>query len=318
MHSQQHTVTVTFNPAIDLTGSVADFASGKVNRVTNAHSRAAGKGINVAKVLRDLGSQVTVSGFLGRENDTPFTQFFEQNQFEQAFVSVEGQTRSNIKLVDNDSTVTDINFAGFTVTEDNIDQLEQQLLALAEHYDQFVFAGSLPQNLAPEIVAEWITMLRQQGKKVALDSSQAMLQAGVSCSPWLIKPNEHELSQLLGCELTTVAQCIEALPKLEQYNIEHVLISMGAEGVLWHNQGQTLLAVPPKVSVASTVGAGDSLVAGFVWAQQQMQSAGWSKQQVLSFATAVGAHAVTQTNVGIDDVDAVHKLQLQVSVELIN
>ncbi|HGP4670783.1 TPA: 1-phosphofructokinase family hexose kinase, partial [Vibrio cholerae O1] len=201
-------------------------------------------------------------------------------------------------------------FPGIQVTEADIEAFEATLQRLAQDHDYFVLAGSLPQGISPQRCAGWIAQLRSMNKKVLFDSSRDALLAGLDAKPWLIKPNDEELSQWCGRELTTLTDCQQAAAELAQKQIENIVISMGAEGVMWLHENQWLHAKPPKMQVVSTVGAGDTLVAGLCWGHMQRME----KESLLRFATALSALAVTQVGVGLGDREQLNTLQQQIQV----
>ncbi|WP_407676537.1 1-phosphofructokinase [Photobacterium obscurum] len=303
-------VTITLNPALDLTGNLKALTTGTVNLVEKGSLHPAGKGVNVAKVLAELGAEVTVTGLLGADNQEPFCQLFEELGVNDEFVRVQGASRINVKLVESSGQVSDINFPGVVVSEHDIQQFEQTLFALSESHDVFVMAGSLPRGITPELCATWVSRLQACGKHVFFDSSKAALSAGLNAAPWLVKPNDEELSDWAGCELETEHDLIEAAEQLARKDIANVVVSLGAEGVMWLNHEGWLRSLPPKMNVVSTVGAGDTLVAGLCWGQLN----NWNKQETLSFATALSALAVSQVGVGVEDLNAV--LAVKESVQL--
>ncbi|MDE1253386.1 1-phosphofructokinase [Vibrio aestuarianus] len=304
-------VTITLNPALDLTGSLNTLNIGSVSLVEQGSLHAAGKGVNVAKVLSDLGAQVTVTGFLGSDNQEMFCQLFEEIGAQDEFVRVNGSTRINVKLVEASGKVSDINFPGVAVTPVAIEQFERTLLRLAEDHDFFVLAGSLPQGISPALCASWIEKLHSMGKKVLFDSSRDALKAGLDAHPWLIKPNDEELSQFVGQDLHSPEQCQQAAAQLAEKGINNIVVSMGANGVMWLNQNQWLHAKPPRMQVVSTVGAGDTLVAGLCWGHMQNME----KTQLLTFATALSALAVTQVGVGMSNPEQLETLQQQIQLQ---
>ena len=316
--SSKKVVTITLNPALDLTGHLADNLNvGSVSLVSSSTLHPAGKGVNVAKVLSDLGADVTVTGFLGADNQEAFCQLFKEINAHDHFIRVSGATRINVKLVDNASDVSDINFPGVEVDQNAIEAFEATLDELANNHDYFVMAGSLPRGISPELCAKWIESLHQKGKKVIFDSSRQALKAGLNSHPWLIKPNDEELSELIGKELHSIEDCQQAAQTLESKGIDNIVVSMGAKGVMWLNQGQWLQAEPPKMDVMSTVGAGDTLVAGLTWGHlnQDLDKDNWPQEKVLSFATALSALAVTQIGVGVTDLTSVNNLQQKIRIK---
>ncbi|WP_017902604.1 1-phosphofructokinase [Pseudomonas asplenii] len=303
-------LTLTLNPALDLTVQLARLEPGQVNRSVSMLTHAAGKGVNVAQVLADLGHQLTVSGFLGMDNPQPFEALFARRGFVDAFVRVPGETRSNIKLAEQDGRVTDLNGPGPEVDGQARQALLDTLERIAPGHDAVVVAGSLPRGVSPQWLQALLLRLKQLGLKVALDTSGAALQAGLAAVPWLLKPNTEELAEVLQRPVETARAQAEAAASLLGQGIEHVVVSQGADGVNWFSAAKALHAQPPKVSVASTVGAGDSLLAGMLHGLLS----GHPARQTLCTATAVAAQAVTQIGFGIADRAQLAQLERGVSV----
>ncbi|MCL9779850.1 1-phosphofructokinase [Vibrio sp. S4M6] len=302
-------VTITLNPALDLTGSLDSLNVGSVSLVNKSNLHAAGKGVNVAQVLNDLGAEVTVTGFLGRDNQEMFCQLFDSLNINDQFIRVNGATRINVKLVEQSDTVSDINFPGVAVSAEDISQFESVLFELAQSHEYFVLAGSLPQGISPELCATWIDKLNALGKKVFFDSSREALKEGLKAKPWLIKPNDEELSYLVEKPITSLKLTQHAAEEIAK-DIPNTVVSLGADGVLWHDESGWLKATPPSMQVVSTVGAGDTLVAGLCWGHMNNQD----KHQILSFATALSALAVEQIGVGVKSINNVKQLQKQIQV----
>ena len=290
-------LTLTLNPALALTVELSVLTAGQVNRSDEMHTHAAGKGVNVAQVLADLGHQLTVSGFLGEDNLQAFETLFAKRGFVDAFIRVPGETRSNIKIAERDGRITDINGPGPMVDAAAQQALLDRLVQIAPGHDAVVVAGSLPRGVTAQWLRELIERLNQLGLKVALDSSGEALREALKASPWLIKPNTEELADALGCEVVSHTAEAQAAARLHAQGIEHVVISHGADGVNWFSVGSALHATPPKVSVASTVGAGDSLLAGMLHGLLSADT----PEQTLRTATAIAAMAVTQIGFGIHD-----------------
>ncbi|OLU32110.1 1-phosphofructokinase [Pseudomonas sp. PA15(2017)] len=303
-------LTLTLNPALDLTVSLDTLQTGNVNRSLGMTSHAAGKGLNVAQVLADLGHKVTVSGFLGQANAGPFEHLMHRRGFIDAFVRVPGETRSNIKLAERDGRITDLNGPGPEVDSAHQAQLLAQLDDIAAGHDAVVVAGSLPRGVTTEWFAALLRRLTALGLPVALDTSGAALRAGLATSPWLIKPNEEELAEACELEPASPERLDAAIGKLRAAGVEHVLLSRGSQGADWFGPHGVLNAQPPRVDVASTVGAGDSLLA----ATLHGLLSGWPVERTLRLATAVAAQAVTQIGFGIHDRQQLARLEAGVTV----
>lgn len=304
-------LTVTLNPALDLTVRLPSLRLGEVNRGENLQVHAAGKGLNVAQVLADLGHQLTVTGFLGEANPHAFEQLFATRGFADEFVRVAGETRSNIKLAEADGQVTDINGPGLVVGDGHRSELLERIKRLAPAHELVVVAGSLPRGVDSEWFVELLQALKELGVRVALDTSGPALREGLATAPWLIKPNEEELAEARGIELVEPEALAREAWRLQVEGIEHVVVSQGAEGVSWFVPGAGLHAHPPRVRVVSTVGAGDSLLAGVLHGLLE----GWPADRTLVHATAIAAQAVGQVGFGITDTDELAELEAAVRLQ---
>ncbi|MDU8923403.1 1-phosphofructokinase [Pasteurellaceae bacterium LIM206] len=290
--------TITLNTAYDLVGRLKRIELGEVNTVETLGLFPAGKGINVANVLKDLGIDVAVGGFLGEDNAGDFVQMFQRQGLEDKFHRVPGKTRINVKITETEADVTDLNFLGYEISPADWRQFVTDSLSYCQQFDIVAVCGSLPRGLTPELFAAWLKQLHTEGVKVVLDSSNAALTAGLTANPWLVKPNHRELEAWIGHNLPTIDDIIAAAKKLKAEGIANVVISMGANGSLWLSDNAIVQAQPPKCeNVVSTVGAGDSMVAGLIYGFVN----GLSQQNTLAFASAVSAFAVSQSNVGVSD-----------------
>ena len=306
-------VTITLNSAYDLVGRLTRIQLGEVNTVETLGLFPAGKGINVAKVLKDLGVDVAVGGFLGKDNSADFEQMFNKHGLEDKFHRVDGKTRINVKITETEADVTDLNFLGYQISPQVWQQFVTDSLAYCLDYDIVAVCGSLPRGVSPELFADWLSQLHQAGVKVGLDSSNAALTAGLKVKPWLVKPNHRELEAWVGHPLNSLEEIIAAARQLKAEGIENVIISMGAKGSLWVNNEGVLKAEPACENVVSTVGAGDSMVAGLIYGFEK----GLSKAETLAFATAVSAFAVSQSNVGVSDLSLLDPILEKVQITMI-
>jgi 1-phosphofructokinase len=304
-------VTITLNPALDLTARLEAMSLGEVNLVSEANLRAAGKGINVAMVLKDLGREVGLTGWLGEGNQQSFVTLFAERALADHFVRVTGSTRINVKISEQSGRVTDLNLPGLTIHEGEVAALEAVIDELAPQADWFVLAGSLPKGVVPDYCARLIRLLKAKGKQVIFDCSGLALTEGIKAAPTLIKPNLEELEQWAGRPIKTLSEQAECARELQAQGIAHVVISNGADGLVWFGPDDAWQAIPPRMKVVSTVGAGDSLVAGLAHGL----SLGWAPEQTLRLATAVSALAVSQIAVGFSDIDVLTPLLEQVRVQ---
>ncbi|GHF93899.1 1-phosphofructokinase [Deinococcus piscis] len=314
-------LTVTFNPALDLTVQAPSWHPGQVNVAAAAQTDAGGKGVNVAALLADWTRQsgeplqVSASGFLGTGNAGPFEALFRERGIQDAFVRVAGETRLGLKIVDPEAgSTTDFNLPGVQVSAAQLDGLLGQLRDLAGTQDAAVLAGSLPPGVPAETYARVVAALRQSGVPfVAADTSGEALRRLLAAPtlPHLLKPNIHELEVALGRELPTDADRLAAARELLERGAEWVALSLGEEGAWLVWAGGAVKAVPPQVDVVSTVGAGDAMVAGLVSARL----AGLGPAEALSRATAFAAGNITRLGAQLPPHDELMALHRQVRLQ---
>jgi len=310
--SQRKITTVTLNPALDHTLYFAEFQIGQLNRVNKERLDPGGKGINVAKVIKALGHQVAVTGFLGIDNDKVFDAYFRQQQIEDFFIRVSGATRANVKIVDEASgQVTEVNFPGLTCSAEELAKLETTIRQLASPDNLFVLSGSLPPGVSTDIYRQLIALLQQSGCKVFLDASGEALAEGIKAKPYTVKPNLDELSQLTGRELLTESEVLTAMNEILAAGVEQVVVSLGSRGALVADKASRLRIKPPRVQANSTVGAGDSLVAGLTVGEAQ----GLPLTDRVRLATAAAAAAVATLGTQPGSLLDVEKLMSQVIIE---
>lgn len=302
--------TITLNPAYDLMGHSQRIELGDVNLIKTLGFHAAGKGINVAKVLKELGIDVTVGGFLGRENQDGFQQLFSELGIANRFQPIAGRTRINVKLTDGNDEVTDFNFSGFKVEPADWERFVNDSLSWVGQFDMVSVSGSLPEGVDLAGFSDWLRKLRNQCPCLVFDSSREAFSAGIQASPWMVKPNLKELETWVGHRLQTLPEIIKAAYQLRDKGIAHVIVSLGAEGALWINASSCWLAKPPVRQIISTVGAGDAMVGGLVYGLLM----GESCEHTLRLATAVSAMAVSCSNVGISSRSELAKVMTQVDV----
>ncbi|HGN2888451.1 TPA: 1-phosphofructokinase [Proteus mirabilis] len=307
---RRRVATITLNPAYDLVGLSTPIELGEVNRVTTAGFHAAGKGINVAKVLKSLGIDVTVGGFLGKENQDGFQKEFSEAGIANRFQMVEGRTRINVKLTEPSGKVTDFNFSGFEITKQDWTRFVNDTLSWAGQFDMICVSGSVPPSIDLNDFTAWMKRLRSECMCLIFDSSREAFVAGLKALPWLVKPNHHELEIWAGRPLPELSDVVQAAHELRQQGIAHVVISLGEQGAMWVNASGAWMAKPPKCDVVSTVGAGDSMVGGLIYGLMMRQT----NEHTLRLATAISALAVSQTNVGITDREQLARMMTEVEL----
>jgi len=281
-------LTITLNPAIDQTVHIDDFKIDNVNRVNQIQNDPGGKGINVASYLASSNLKVGATGFLGIKNCKLFKNIFNILKIEDKFIYISGETRTNIKIVDNkNKTVTDINQSGFDISSTELAELEKVLFSKKEA-SWYVFSGSLPKGISSDIYKQWIEKAHKLGIKVALDASGDALSSALKSKPNLIKPNHIELSQIAAKDLTEISEFITYSNKLIEDGIETVCVSMGEEGALLIKKDEVYHSIPSKVDVNTTVGAGDAMLSGLILSEINEFSA----MKSIKLATAYSMSAV--------------------------
>lgn len=279
--------TVTLNPALDKTVEIPDLTIDSVNRITTMRTDPGGKGINVSKVISKLGGRSVAMGILGGDTGNAIRSALESMGLETCFRFVEGETRTNLKIIDPvNHTNTDINEPGVTVSEEILNDFLNQVTGKLTAGDIVVLSGSLPKGSPKDTYYTWVEACRKAGARVILDADGELLAEGLKASPYLVKPNNHELSGLLGRTLETPEELEKAARDLmEKYGIAKVVVSMGGEGALYVTGEETVYAEGLKVPVGSTVGAGDSVVAALAVAEES----GMGLDETVRLSTATGA-----------------------------
>ena len=265
MQASSEIITVTLNPAIDETVFLDELRPGAVNRAKGHHRQPGGKGVNVSRMLGGYGIASTASGFLGCENTRMFDDLFASGRISDGFLRIDGETRTGIKIVaESTRETTDLNFAGLSPTAADLEALMVKLATFLKPGTWFVIGGHLPDAVSLGFFKTMLETLKQGGARIAVDTSGEALQVAIDCGVDLIKPNHHELEEILGHDLPDIASQAAAAAKLQGDGVSHVILSLGGDGALFVTPGAALIAEPPSVAVVSTVGAGDSLLAGYL------------------------------------------------------
>ncbi|MBQ2479287.1 MAG: 1-phosphofructokinase [Erysipelotrichales bacterium] len=256
--------TITFNPSLDYTISVRGFETGRINRTVHESIFAGGKGINVSMVLRNLGTDSTalgfIAGFTGKEIERRLK---EQGIQTDLIEAEEGYSRINVKMKDG-KTETEINGAGPVIKEAQIHALYEKLDRLTNE-DLLVISGSVPSCLPDDMYERILERLAGRDIPVVVDAAGGLLKKVLPYHPFLVKPNNHELGDIYGVNLKTRKEVIPYAEKMRAQGAQNVLVSMAGEGaVLAAEDGKIYECAAPKGIVRNSIGAGDSMVAGFI------------------------------------------------------
>lgn len=255
--------TVTFNPALDYIVKVDHLTLGMVNRTVQEEIYYGGKGINVSIVLNNLGLQSTalgfIAGFTGREISDGVAAMGVASDFIELR---EGISRINVKIKSQEES--EINGQGPMIHDDELEMLYKKLDGIQDG-DILVLAGSIPNTLPEDIYEKIMARLQEKDIKIVVDATKDLLLNVLKYHPFMIKPNNHELGEMFGVVLKTNDEIIHYAKELQKRGARNVLISMAGDGaILVDENGQTFISAPPKGTVKNSVGAGDSMVAGFI------------------------------------------------------
>ncbi|PNQ86307.1 1-phosphofructokinase [Paenibacillus polymyxa] len=253
--------TVTLNPSIDYIVEVDDLKLGDLNRMKRDLKLPGGKGINVSRVLNQLGADSTAIGFLGGFTGRFIDDTLREESIKTDFVMVEDDTRINIKLKHGDET--EINGLGPAIREQEADALVQKLASLQKN-DIVVLSGSIPPSLGGDFYERLIRVCQDTGAEFVIDTTGEALMKALVHKPLLIKPNHHELAELFGVTIHSEEEIVTYGRKLLEAGAKNVLISMAGEGALFITADEVYHANVPAGMVKNSVGAGDSMIAGFV------------------------------------------------------
>jgi len=280
-------VTLTLNPAFDIHCDIADFAPYHENLAHIVSCDAGGKGINISRALSENGVENLSFVVLGNENGATFEQNLMRDGIRFRALTVEGRIRENITCHTPGVPETRISFEGFCVDEKRLEQVYSQLAPEINKDTVLTFSGRAPSGVDVQAIKALLGRFVRLGARLVIDSRSLSLADLREMRPWLIKPNQEEISQYLGREITSIDQVIAAAEQLHREGIENVMVSMGAQGALLVCDKGVFAASAPVVDVCSTVGAGDSAIAGFLAANRTNTRA----QEWLRTAVAYGSAA---------------------------
>lgn len=274
--------TVTFNPAIDYAIGVENLQPGMTNRASYEQLLPGGKGLNVSTILNNLGIENTALGFIAGFTGKEIKRSFEELGGKSDFIELKnGLSRINVKIKSDKET--EINAVGPVIDDAAMSELLKKLNILKDG-DTLILAGSIPSSLPDSLYSDIMKMLSDRNIMIAVDATKDLLINVLEHKPFLVKPNNHELGEIFSVTLKTRAEVVPYAKKLQEKGAKNVLISMAGEGaVLIAETGDVLMSEAPKGTVKNSVGAGDSMVAGFI--------AGWYEKRVYTHAFKMGLSA---------------------------
>lgn len=276
--------TVTFNPAIDYIVSMDDFSFGRTNRITQEKIRPGGKGINVSTVLTNLNIENTALGFLAGFTGTEIKRLCSEIGIHCNFITLSnGTNRINVKLKDYDGT--EINGVGPAISSEELDTLMEQLYKL-QSGDTLILAGSIPSSLPSDIYQRIMDELHNKDVQIVVDATKELLLKCLPYGPFLVKPNKHELEEIFDVTITTKKEALHYARKLQELGARNVCVSLSGDGAVFVSETEECFEadVPPG-KLVNAVGAGDSMIAGFL--------AGWESfkdyRQAFRMSVAAGS-----------------------------
>jgi 1-phosphofructokinase family hexose kinase len=308
-------VTVTLNAAVDRTLLVPSFQLGHRHRASAGLQSAGGKGINVARALKRLGVPVVCTGLAGGRNGTLLVEELTQEGILNDFVRIRGESRTSTAVLDPTSNVyTEINEWGPEIGEDELEMLREKLTYLMQGAEFVVFAGSLPRDVESGFYAEMVREAARRHQFAVVDTDGEPLRLAVAAEPYLITPNLREAEALAGHEFVDDEDLTTALDELADLGARNVIITQetGCYALLREDrEGLRLRARAPQLEPVSTIGTGDSLLAGFLAARM----AGRSFEDAVRSAVAVGAASVLEPGPGRFDPREASRLTPLVTVD---
>ena len=298
--------TVTFNPAIDYVIKVDNLTLGEINRTTREYIFCGGKGINVSHVLANLGMESVGLGFIAGFTGDVIEKGAKELGFAPDFIRVrEGMTRINVKVKSNEES--EINGMGPVIHDDELQKMYEKLDELQDG-DVLILAGSIPATLPSDVYEKIMERLQEKDIRIVVDATKDLLLNVLKYHPFLIKPNNHELGEMFGVVLKTNDEIVEYAKKLQEKGARNVLVSMAGDGaILITEDGQNIKMGTPKGKVVNSVGAGDSMVAGFVAGYLR----GGSYEEALKSGTAAGS--ATAFSEGLASLEMYEKMLKQIS-----
>ncbi|PAD36034.1 1-phosphofructokinase [Terribacillus saccharophilus] len=283
--------TCTLNPSIDYIMHVDSFKAEDLNRATETAYFAGGKGINVSRLLKRLDVETTALGYIGGFTGAFIRETLENAGIKHQFIEINEPTRVNVKLKSGGET--EINGPGPSITTEQLALLFEQIKSLGKQ-DALVAAGNAPGSVPADIYARMADICEENGTRFIADTSSAALRDLIGKRMFLVKPNHHELGELFDTTISSIEDIVSYARKLHETGIENVIVSMGGEGAIFVNKDHAWKAQTPKGTVKNSVGAGDSMVAGFLAAYEKSGD----YKQAFTYAVAAGSATAFSDDLG--------------------
>ncbi len=304
-------LTVTLNASIDKRYIVDEFTEGRVNRVRECSYTPGGKGLNVSKPAAIAGSEVVATGFVGGHAGSYIEEALGEFNVRPAFFRVKGESRSCIKIWDEkNKRETEFLEPGFTVTDEDWKGFLKQFKSLLPDADIVAMSGSAPKGLGTGVYAELVSIVKDAGKKVIMDTSGQALLEGIKASPTMIKPNTDEIAMLTGSDCSVFEDKLAAAKKVHENGVSIVVCSMGIDGSFVVCDEGVFRAKVPRNKPVNTVGCGDSMVAGFAVGLERSLP----MEETLRLASAISGAAALREETGFYVKEDMEKIYDQVEI----
>ena len=282
-------VTLTLNPAFDVHCYCGNFRPYHESIAQVTAKDAGGKGVNISRALKVNGTENLAVVIVGKENDTEFCQALEKDGLSVSAVLVDGRIRENITLHETVNPETRISFEGFSSGNGILQEIKERIGDI-DRQTIITFTGSIPKGMDAAEVLVFLRELRAKGAKIVIDSRSVSLKDLIDFKPWLIKPNKDEAEVYAGHKIECVDDAVLIARAFYEKGIDNVMVSLGGDGAVLAYENGILIANAPKIAVSSTIGAGDSTLAGFI----DGTAKGLDKENVLKRAVAYGTAACLQ------------------------
>ena len=298
--------TVTVNPSIDYIVQLNELTLGEVNRMDYDNKLPGGKGINVSRILKELGLDNTAWGFLGGFTGEFVKEALEKTGLKTNFTPIKADTRINVKI--KAQAETEINGRGPELTKEEIAAFTAQFDKLTAD-DVVIFAGSLVPSLSDDFYFDLIKVIRQKGAQFVIDTTGESLLKTLPENPLVVKPNNHELAELFGVELNSIDDIVKHGKKLLEMGAQHVLISMAGDGGLMITKDKVYRSYAPKGTVINSVGAGDSMIGGFTGTYAK------TKDPLEAFRYGLACGSATAFSEDLADANKINEILPMIEIE---
>lgn len=306
--------TVTLNPAVDRELTVPAIEFDSVLRASARQIDFGGKGFNVSRMLKSLGTPSTALGFAGGKSGELLRDGLESLGIATDFIWVSGETRTNVSIVtDTHDHYLKVNEPGPTISASEQQHLLEQVRILCQLGDWWVLAGSLPPGIISNYYARLIEIIQSAGANAILDTSGDALAQGCKAGPFLAKPNDVEIQQIIGLPVDNELKIKAAAQRLGEMGVSNVVVSLGKQGAMLVKPDEYWLVKSPKIEERNPIGAGDSLVGGLVWGLSQEMP----MVEALRWGAACGAAAASQSGTGVGSREMVENLVTKTEIQQI-